>query len=130
MMGGRIHFVSGYSLTGIAYAAGQVAAGYLGLPFTAELPCLYRNNRDGSFTDVTKGVKLNKVLYAMSGNFGDLDNDGWLDFYVGTGGPDYRALIPNRMFRNAEGNVFQDVTTSGGFGHLQKGAAIALVVTS
>jgi hypothetical protein len=118
-------FVSGYSPTGIAYSAGQVAAGYLGLPFTAELPRLYRNNRDGSFTDVTRQVKLNKVLYAMSGNFGDLDNDGWLDFYVGTGGPDYRALIPNRMFRNADGQVFQDVTTSGGFGHLQKGAAIA-----
>ncbi|MEJ7606688.1 MAG: VCBS repeat-containing protein [Bryobacteraceae bacterium] len=61
----------------------------------------------------------------MSGNFGDLDNDGWLDFYLGTGGPDYRALVPNRMFRNADGNAFQDVTTSGGFGHLQKGAAIA-----
>jgi hypothetical protein len=118
-------FVSGYSQTGIAYSAGQVAAGYLGLPVTAELPRLYRNNHDGSFTDVTKQAKLNKVVYAMSGNFGDLDNDGWLDFYLGTGGPDYRALIPNRMFRNAEGLVFQDVTTAGGFGHLQKGAAIA-----
>lgn len=118
-------FVSGYSPTAIAYSAGQVAADYLGLPFTAELPRLYRNNRNGSFTDVTRQAKLNKVLYAMSGNFGDLDNDGWPDFYLGTGGPDYRALIPNRMFRNVSGRVFQDVTTSGGFGHLQKGAAIA-----
>ncbi len=61
----------------------------------------------------------------MGCNFGDLDNDGWLDFYVGTGNPDFRTLVPNRMFRNAGGKVFQDVTTSGGFGHLQKGHGIA-----
>jgi hypothetical protein len=61
----------------------------------------------------------------MAGNFGDLDNDGWLDFYLGTGDPNLSTLIPNRMFRNAEGTFFQDVTTSGGFGHLQKGHGIA-----
>src|SRR5687768_2073497 len=33
--------------------------------------------------------------------------------------------MPNRMFRNSEGKRFQDVTTSGGFGHLQKGHGIA-----
>ena len=55
----------------------------------------------------------------------DLDNDGWLDFYVGTGNPDFATLIPNRMFRNDGGKRFQDVTTSGGFGNLQKGHAIA-----
>ncbi len=60
----------------------------------------------------------------MGLNFGDLDNDGWLDFYLGTGAPDFAALFPNRMFRNAEGRVFQDVTTAGNFGHLQKGHAI------
>jgi hypothetical protein len=118
-------FVSGYSLRGIAYSAGQVAADYLGLPFTAELPRLYRNNGDGSFLDVSREVRLNRVLYGMGGNFGDLDNDGWSDLYLGTGGPDYRALMPNRMFRNAAARVFQDVTTSGGVGHLQKGGGIA-----
>jgi hypothetical protein len=61
----------------------------------------------------------------MGANFGDLDNDGWLDFYLGTGNPDLRTLVPNKMFRNAAGESFQDVTTSGGFGHLQKGHAIA-----
>ena len=39
----------------------------------------------------------------MGHNYGDLDNDGWLDFYCGTGDPDFRTLIPNRMFRNANG---------------------------
>ena len=61
----------------------------------------------------------------MGANFGDLDNDGFLDFYIGTGAPDLNTLVPNRMFRNADGRVFQDVTTSGGFGHLQKGHGIA-----
>jgi hypothetical protein len=61
----------------------------------------------------------------MGLNFGDLDNDGWLDLYLGTGNPDFGTLIPKRMFRNAEGRAFQDVTTAGNFGHLQKGHAIA-----
>jgi hypothetical protein len=61
----------------------------------------------------------------MGHNYGDLDNDGWLDFYCGTGDPDFRTLIPKRMFRNAEGKFFQDVTTATGTGHIQKGHAIA-----
>ena len=35
------------------------------------------------------------------------------------------TIVPNRMFRNAGGQRFQDVTTSGGFGHLQKGHGVA-----
>jgi len=61
----------------------------------------------------------------MGSNFGDIDNDGYLDCYLGTGSPDYRALMPNRMFRNAEGRFFQDITTAAGVGHLQKGHAVA-----
>jgi hypothetical protein len=61
----------------------------------------------------------------MGNNFGDLDNDGWIDFYVGTGTPDLRAIVPNQMFRNVNGSRFEDVTLPGGFGHLQKGHAVA-----
>jgi len=61
----------------------------------------------------------------MGANFGDLDNDGWLDCYFGTGTPDLAVLIPNKMFRNDRGKRFQDVTTSGGFGQLQKGHGVA-----
>ena len=61
----------------------------------------------------------------LSGNFGDLDNDGYLDFYVGRGYPGYEALIPNLMCRNRPEGGFADVTTAGGFGHLQKGHGIA-----
>ena len=113
-------FVSGY-LGDVS----TVAADYLGLEHKGEPPRLYRNNHQGSFTDVAKEVGLNKVLWTMGCNFGDLDNDGYLDFYVGTGDPSMESLVPNRMFRNAAGKFFQDVTTSGGFGHLQKGHGVS-----
>jgi len=97
----------------------------LGLPYHAETPRLYRNNRDGTFTDVSKQMHLDRAILVMGANFGDLDNDGWLDLYLGDGEPEYEALLPNRMFRNQDGKDYQDVTTIGGFGHLQKGHAIA-----
>ena len=113
-------FVSGYHAT-----AGDVALEYLGQETGAEYPHLYRNNGDGTFSDVTAETGLHRVMYTMGSNFGDLDNDGWLDFYVGTGEPDLRAVIPNRMFRNAGGKFFQEVTASGGFGQLQKGHSVS-----
>lgn len=113
-------FVSGWRAT-----AGDIAAEYLGIPGRDEKPRLYRNQQDGTFEDVTEQVGLNKVMYTMGCNYGDLDGDGWLDFYVGTGDPNLRALMPNRMFRNIQGSRFEEVTTQGGFGHLQKGHGIA-----
>lgn len=113
-------FVSGYDVSNA-----DVAKEYLGLPVEAEMPRLYRNNGDGTFTDVTVETGISKVMYTMGSNFGDLDNDGYLDFYVGTGDPDMRALMPNRMFRNVNGTHFQEVTASGGFGHLQKGHGVS-----
>jgi hypothetical protein len=89
------------------------------------MPRLYRNNGDETFTDVTAPAGMNHVLFAMGGNFGDLDNDGFEDAYFGTGAPDYRSLVPNRMFLNRKGQRFEEVTLSGGFGHLQKGHGIA-----
>ena len=112
-----------------------VAREYLRWPSTGpgsapsvESTRLFRNNRNGTFTDVTHAMGLaDKVIFAMGANFGDLDNDGWLDFYVGTGNPDLRAVIPNRMFRSVEGRRFEEVTLEGGFGHIQKGHGTAFV---
>lgn len=114
-------FVSGYRIKDV----GELLADYIGAPHKGEMPKLYRNNRDGTFADVTVAARLNHLFITMGANFGDLDNDGWLDFYLGTGDPDLANLMPNRALRNAGGKFFQDVTTSGGFGHLQKGHGIS-----
>ena len=74
---------------------------------------------------VAKDQKLTQLTLPMGTNFGDLDNDGFLDFYIGIGYPDYEALMPNVMYRKQGGTGFSDVTSAGGFGHLQKGHAIA-----
>ena len=104
---------------------GDIVADRLGLPSSAERPRLYRNNRDGTFTDVTRESGLYKAMMSMGANFGDLDNDGWLDFFSGAGNPNFDTLAGARMFRNDGRGRFQDVTTSGGFGQLQKGHGIA-----
>jgi hypothetical protein len=114
-------FVCGYHIKDV----GDICADYLGLPTDAERPRLYHNNHDGTFKDVTREAGLWHVLQAMGCNFGDLDNDGFLDFYLGTGDPNLSTLVPNRMFRNDGGKRFQDVTTSGGFGNLQKGHGVS-----
>ncbi|MBI3869287.1 MAG: CRTAC1 family protein [Verrucomicrobia bacterium] len=110
---------------GLPNGVADVAADYLGLPNAGSKPRLFHNNQDGTFTDVTAESRLNRICHTMGHNYGDLDNDGWLDFYCGTGDPDFRTLIPNRMFRNANGKFFQEVTTATGTGHIQKGHAIA-----
>ncbi len=113
-------FVSGYHAD-----QNEVAREYLGRPIQSGTPRLYRNRGDGTFEDVTKNVGLERVLQTMGSNFGDLDNDGYPDFYVGTGDPDTRSVMPSRMFRNDGGQRFQEVTTSGGFGVLAKGHGVA-----
>lgn len=103
----------------------EVVNGFLGLPAQAETMKLYRNTGKGAFQDATKAVGLDRVIPSMGANFGDLDNDGYLDFYLGTGSPSYASLVPNFMSRNHEGRYFTDVTTSTGTGHLQKGHGVS-----
>jgi len=88
-------------------------------------PYLYHNNGDGTFTNVTAKMNLNKTAFAMGANFGDIDNDGWLDMYLGTGNPNYMSLVPNKMFKNLGGQKFADVTVSSRTGNLQKGHGVA-----
>lgn len=86
---------------------------------------LYKNNHSGTFTDVSKQTGLDKVVFSMGANFGDIDNDGFPDLYFGTGNPDFGSLIPNKMFRNAGGKRFEDVTGVSQTGNLQKGHGVA-----
>jgi hypothetical protein len=123
-------FVAGFvpSLT-------EVVKGFLGLPHQAETLKLYRNrgtgapgeNNDGrgGFEDVTASARLDRVVPTMGANFGDIDNDGYLDIYLGTGAPSYAAIMPNVLFRNHDGRYFADVTAATGTGHLQKGHGVA-----
>ena len=103
---------------------GELAAAYLDLGFSGELSHLYRGDGRGGFQEVAKERNLTQPSAPMGSNFGDLDNDGFLDFYLGTGFPPYHSLMPNVMFRNKAGRRFVDVTTAGGFGHIQKGHGV------
>ena len=102
------------------------ARDYQGLPHQGVAPCLYRNEQGRRFVDVTRSVGLDHPWLAMGAGYGDIDNDGWLDIYLGTGEPRYEAIVPNVLLRSDRGRRFLDVTTAAGVGHLQKGHGIAL----
>ncbi len=71
------------------------------------LPALYRNNRDGTFTDVTAGSGLDVEAYGLGVAAADFDNDGRVDLYLTNMGPD-------RLMRNEGGGKFRDVTRQAG----------------
>ncbi len=98
---------------------------YLRLPHSAETLKLFKNMKDGTFRDVTKEVGLDRVYLPMGANFGDVDNDGFLDIYLGTGGPEYGFLLPKVLLRNDEGKSFVDISSSAGIGDLHKGHGTA-----
>jgi hypothetical protein len=106
-------------------ALSDVIRSHLGQPASGERPRLYHNEGPAGFRDVTHEAGLDRVLVCMGSNFGDIDNDGYLDMYLGTGRPEYRYVVPNVLFKNVDGRRFEDVTTSTGTGHLQKGHGIA-----
>ncbi len=115
-------FAGGYNMNDL----GDMARAYLGEEFAADHARVYRNNGDGTFDEVTEALgSFGQVILAMGANYGDLDNDGFPDCYVGTGIPDLRSLTPNRMLRNDGGARFLDVTTTGGFGNVQKGHGVS-----
>jgi hypothetical protein len=116
--------VCGYEFTGTL--AKYAAAEAVNAPVNnAGKVFLFRNNHDGTFTDVSSKVGLDKIAFAMGSNFGDIDNDGYLDFYLGTGNPSFKSAIPNKLFKNIKGERFLDVTTSARVGNIQKGHEVA-----
>lgn len=101
-----------------------VVASYLGAPRMVEGPRLYRGDGRGGFHEVSEAMGLTRINMPMGANFGDLDGDGFLDFYLGTGYPNYDGLIPNLLYKNLQGQRFADVTMAAGVGHLQKGHGV------
>ena len=104
--------------------AKDVAKEYLNIAHNAQVARLYKNHGNGTFVNVANKEGINKILYAMGANYGDLNNDGKLDMYLSTGEENLQSIIPNRMFIGYE-QGFEEVTTPGGFGHIQKGHGVA-----
>lgn len=71
--------------------------------------CLMRNNRDGTFTDVTRAAGLDFELYGLGVAVGDYDNDGYPDLYI-------TAVGQNRLLHNNGKGRFVDVTNAAGLG--------------
>ena len=80
----------------------------------------YRNNRNGTFTDASKGSGLDVQVYGMGAAAGDYDNDGKKDLYL-------TALEGDRLFRNLGGGKFQDVTAASGIKNANFGTSAAWV---
>ncbi len=70
-------------------------------------PALYHNNRDGTFTDVTREAGLAIETYGMGCAVGDYDNDGYDDLYL-------TAVGSNHLFHNLGNGKFADVTAKAG----------------
>ena len=70
---------------------------------------LWRNNHDGTFSDVTERAGVGYPGWAMGVATGDYDNDGWEDLYI-------TCFGPNHLFRNNGDGTFTDVTARAGVG--------------
>ena len=112
-------------VTGFAGTLNDIVRSQLGQPTGGERPRLYHNEGASGFRDVTLEAGLDRVILVMGSNFGDIDNDGYLDMYLGTGQPACFYVVPNVLLRNVGGKRFEDVTVSSGTGHLQKGHGIS-----
>jgi len=81
--------------------------------------CLYRNNRNGTFIDVTAHAGLDVELYGMGVAVGDYNNDGFPDILV-------TCVGQNRLFRNTGKGTFVDVTSTSGLGKRESFSTSAL----
>jgi enediyne biosynthesis protein E4 len=80
---------------------------WAGRPGGPTYSALYHNNRDGTFTDVTKAAGLAVEMFAIGTAAADYDNDGFKDLYV-------TAIGGNHLFRNNGNGTFTDVTAKSG----------------
>jgi hypothetical protein len=70
---------------------------------------LYRNNKDGTFTDVSSSAGIGVAGFGMGACAADYDNDGWPDLYI-------TGVGTNRLYRNNGNGSFTDVTEKAGVG--------------
>ncbi|HUQ90234.1 MAG TPA: CRTAC1 family protein [Bryobacteraceae bacterium] len=79
---------------------------------------LYRNNRNGSFTDITAGSGLDVEMYGLGVAIADYDNDGREDVYI-------TALEGDRLFHNEGNGTFRDATQASGIRNANFGTSAA-----
>lgn len=115
-------FVSAYS-DGSEDLPGKVLRAY-GTTDDPFRPRLYRNQGNQTFSDISSSAGLTEPAFTMGSNYGDLDNDGYNDIYLGTGEPNLKSVVPNKMYWNQSGKTFADITFAGGFGNIQKGHGV------
>ncbi len=89
------------------------------------LPKLFHNKGNAVYEEVGQKMGLTEIAFTMGCNFGDINTDGYLDFYLSTGNPAYQSVVPNKMYLNMDGKKFEDVSYSGGFANIQKGHGVA-----
>ncbi len=82
------------------------------------LPALYRNNHDGTFTDITAGSGLDVEMYGMGVAIADYDNDGREDVYI-------TAIDGDHLFHNEGHGKFRDVTGASGIRNANFGTSAA-----
>ncbi|HEY2714557.1 MAG TPA: CRTAC1 family protein [Chthoniobacterales bacterium] len=75
---------------------------------------LYKNNGDGTFTDVTDAAGLGALSNNRAAGWGDFDNDGYLDLYVVNSGTDPDGKGPNYLYQNKRDGTFKDVAARAG----------------
>jgi len=134
-------FVTGYDARMFEHTAQDVAAEYMGGPVQGEKPRFYRNNGDGTFADVARRVNLDKIMYTMGANIGDLTGNGYLDMYLlnhavhtedrfrGIGQrQDRHPRSGDRLFRN-DGGTFTDVSAEAGIYGGPSGYGLGLAVS-
>lgn len=103
--------------------------------FIDDLPNLYRNNRDGSFSEATAQAGLGKhtQFLGWGAGFVDYDNDGWPDIFM-VNGHVYPGLKSGEyrqrriLYRNDGGGKFSDVSTEAGAAVMEKTSARGLAI--
>jgi tetratricopeptide (TPR) repeat protein len=83
-------------------------------------PVLYHNRGDGTFEDRSVQAGIARAQGTMSGVPADIDNDGWVDLYLGNGGPQMGRRDPDVLYRNLGDGTFEDATEALGLGHVGK----------
>lgn len=89
-------------------------------------PFLYENGSEVGFQPIESFPEKEAINHTMGANAGDLNNDGYPDFVLGTGTPSLSALIPNRLILNRNGSSFSSVEQEYGIDHLLKGHGVAI----